>query len=156
MPGPSHAIWRGWGLSCLRVYWGLEATHQRRTPGQRPVTSAAGGSPRPRTWPFGPGEAPGAVLWGGGPYGRAAWHPRACTLQLCVQATCCCRSSLGPGAAEGGPGEGGPKEWRPGRWQLQGAGFQQTAPAAWASRVSVWGAGTGSLNNWLGPEPGTW
>lgn len=45
--------------------------------------------------------------------------------------------SLGPGLADGGPGEWGPGEWSPSRWQLQGAGFQQTVPAAWASRASV-------------------
>lgn len=43
-----------------------------------------------------------------------------------------------------------------GRWQLQAAGFEQTVPAAPASRRSVLGAGTGSLNNWPGPEPGIW
>ena len=66
-----------------------------------------------------------------------------------------CASDMMPRAWAGGWQEGS-QESGVRRRQLQAAGFQQTVPAALASRISVRGAGAGSLNNWPGPEPGTW
>lgn len=100
----SHPMQRVKQSGVSFILWVLKATYQRRTPGQMPGTSAARGSPQLRTWPSGPGEVPGAVLWGGGPCDPAAGHLRACTLQLCVQATLCRGSRRGSRMVEWGDG----------------------------------------------------
>lgn len=146
----SQSLCKEWNEVGSLIHWVLEATYRRRTLGRRPETSATRGSPQLWTWPFGPGEVPGAVLWGGGLCGPAARHLTACILQLRVRATWC-QGPLGCSDGRRGPrtvvGEG---------WQLQAAGFEQTVTTAPASRRYVLGAGTGSLNNRPGPEPGIW
>lgn len=66
-----------------------------------------------------------------------------------------CASDMVPGALGVQLRKGGPRTVVWGR-QLQAAGFEQTVTAASASQRYVLGAGTGSLNNWPGPEPGIW
>lgn len=67
-----------------------------------------------------------------------------------------CASDIFPGTFGVQSWQEGSQDSGVGRWQLQAAGFEQTVPAAAASRRSVLGAGTGSLNNRPGPEPGIW